>query len=150
MYVKLSEVVHKELLSISEEECVDYAYNLVINRTYEGYITEIQTIYGQLEEILGHEILPAPDEWDRQYGVDFYIQINHSYIGIQIKPVESGKSINDYQWVSMHAKSHEKYKNTYGGQVFFVLSQKSGGKKKAIRNMEVVDDILEEITRLKG
>jgi hypothetical protein len=33
----------------------------------------------------GHE--PAPDEWDRLYNVDFSIEVNGKYIGIQIKPV---------------------------------------------------------------
>ena len=37
LYIKISEVVRSELDSISEEECIDYAYNLVLNRTYEGY-----------------------------------------------------------------------------------------------------------------
>jgi hypothetical protein len=52
LYIKLSEVVQNELNSIQEEECIDYAYNLVLNRTYEGYRSEIDTIYGQLESIL--------------------------------------------------------------------------------------------------
>jgi hypothetical protein len=141
-------VVQKELLSITEEECIDYAYNLVINRTYEGYITEIKTIYGQLEGLLNHEIQPAPDEWDRKYGVDFYIEISGSYIGIQIKPVESGKSINDYQWISMHETNHAKFQKKYGGKVFFVFSEKGSGKNKKINNIEVVDEILNEIERL--
>lgn len=72
-YIKISEVVRSELDSVSEEECIDYAYNLVLNRTYEGYQAEIDTIYGQLESILNRRIQPAPNEWDRTYGVDFYI-----------------------------------------------------------------------------
>jgi hypothetical protein len=52
LYIKLSEVVRNELESIQEEECIDYAYNLVLNRTYEGYRSEIDTIYGQLEAII--------------------------------------------------------------------------------------------------
>jgi len=59
LYIKLSEVVQNELESISEEECIDYAYNLVINRTYVGYRTEIETIYGQLEEAVERKIEPA-------------------------------------------------------------------------------------------
>ena len=76
LYVKLTEVVHSELSGIQEKECIDYAYNLVLNRTYEGYLSEIDTIYGQLEEILKVKIRPAPDEWDRIYNVDFFIKIN--------------------------------------------------------------------------
>jgi hypothetical protein len=49
---------------------------LVIDRTFDGFITEIQTIYGQLQKILGVPVQPAPDEWDRLFNVDFYIKIN--------------------------------------------------------------------------
>ena len=31
LYIKLSEVVQNELISITEEECIDCAYNLVLN-----------------------------------------------------------------------------------------------------------------------
>ncbi len=150
LYIKLSEVVQNELESISEEECIDYAYNLVLNRTYEGYKTEIETIYGQLESIIKQKIEPAPDDWDRSYCVDFYIKINESFIGIQIKPISSGKSINDYQWIEMHEKSHARFKEKYGGNVFFIFSAKGPNGKKRIHNTEVIEDIIKEINRLKG
>jgi len=149
LYIKLSEVVQKELLSITEQECIDYAYNLVLNRTYEGYVTEIQTIYGQLEGILKRKIEPAPDNWDRTYGVDFFIQIKKAYIGFQIKPIESGKSINQYQWIETHEKNHQKFQKEFGGKVFFIYSTKSGGKNKKIHNLEVIDEIISEIKRLE-
>lgn len=85
LYIKLSEVVQHELEQITEEGCVDYAYNLVLNRTYEGYKTEIETIYGQLEGAIGQKIQPAPDNWDRTYSVDFFVKLNDKHIGIQIK-----------------------------------------------------------------
>ena len=109
-FVKLSEVVQNELESINEEECIDYAYNLVLNRTYEGYRTEIDTIYGQLQSILGIKIHPAPDEWDRTFNVDFYLQVDEKYIGLQIKPISSGQSLNQYQWATMHETNHERFR----------------------------------------
>lgn len=148
LYIKLSEVVQNELESIQEDECIDYAYNLVLNRTYEGYRSEVDTIYGQLESILGIKIQPAPDEWDRTFNVDFYIQVNKNYIGLQIKPISSGRSLNDYQWDKMHEVNHEKFKNKFGGHVFFIYSVKSGEKKK-IYNVEVIEEIKKEIQRLK-
>lgn len=148
LYVKLSEVIQKELLSISEEECIDYAYNLVLNRTYEGYVTEIETIYGQLEGMLEVKIDPAPDDWDRLYGVDFSIRVGEKYIGLQIKPISSGQSLNQYQWIEMHIKNHERFENDFGGKVFFIYSIKSSGKKKKIFNIEVVEEIKSEISRL--
>jgi len=150
LFIKLTEVIQCELSSIQEEECIDYAYNLVLNRTYEGYRTEVDTIYGQLEGILEVKIHPAPDEWDRKYNVDFYIQPKVSvekYIGIQIKPMSSGKSINDYQWDKMHKDNHERFALNMGGKVFFVYSIKSGGKKQ-LYNTEIIEEIKEEIRRL--
>lgn len=52
---------------------------LVIDRTYDGYITEIQTIYAQLQNILKVKIEPAPDEWDRLFNVDFYIKVGEKF-----------------------------------------------------------------------
>ena len=105
-------------------------YNLVLNRTYEGYVGEIQTIYGQLQELLGVKIHPAPDKWDRTYNVDFYIQVTDKYIGIQIKPISSGKALNQYQWDDMHETAHKKFKDKFGGKVFFVYSVKVRNKKQ--------------------
>ena len=148
LYIKLSEVVQNELESIHEEECIDYAYNLVLNRTYEGYRSEVDTIYGQLQDVLQVKIHPAPDDWDRSYNVDFYIQAGSRYIGIQIKPISSGKALDQYQWDKMHELSHEAFKDKFGGRVFFIYSVKEG-KKKIIYNTEVIPAIQDEMSRLK-
>ncbi len=150
LYIKLSEVVRSELDAITEDECIDYAYNLVLNRTFEGYKTEIDTVYGQLEAILKQKIEPAPDEWDRRYGVDFYITIKDKNIGIQIKPISSDNAINQYQWVEMHRRNHQKFYEDFGGHVFFVYSVKGSGKKKKIHNLEIIDQIIDEINRLSS
>lgn len=147
LYIKLSEVVHNELESIKKEECIDYAYNLVLNRTYEGYQREISTVYGQLESILGVKIQPAPDEWDRAFSVDFFIQVKEKYIGIQIKSV-SGLALDHYQWENMHEQNHTKFEKKYVGRVFFIYSRKSG-KKGKIDNPEAIEQIRTEIDRLK-
>lgn len=149
LYIKLSEVVQNELESIQEEECIDYAYNLVLNRTFEGYCSEIHTIYGQLESIINLKIHPAPDKWDRTYNVDFFIEVNDKFIGLQIKPISSGISLNQYQWIEMHQKNHQRFFEENGGKVFFIYSVKSTGKKKKIFNVEVIDEIKTEIERLK-
>lgn len=141
-------MVQHELEQISEDECIDYAYNLILNRTYEGYKTEIETIYGQLEDAIGRKIDPAPDNWDRTYCVDFFVRVNGRHIGIQIKPIASGQSLNQYQWIEMHRINHEKFENEFGGKVFFVFSTKSSGGTKKIYNTEVIEQIISEINRL--
>ncbi len=148
LYIKLSEVVQNELESIQEEECIDYAYNLVLNRTYEGYKREINTVYGQLESILGVKIQPAPDEWDRTFNVDFFIQVKEKCIGLQIKSV-SGLALDHYQWEKMHEQNHAKFEKKNGGRVFFIYSRKSG-KKGKIDNPNVIEEIRKEIERLQN
>ena len=149
LYLKLSENVQNELHSITEEECIDYVYNLVINRTYEGYITEIETIYGQLSKLLGYTIETAPDKWDRTFGVDFYISIGEHFLGIQINPVSTKASIHQYQWIEQNRENHHRFTDRYQGKVFFVFSKKNSAGKKQIDNIEVVEEIKAEIERLK-
>jgi hypothetical protein len=75
LYVKITEVLRAEIDDITEEDCINYVINLVINRTFDGYMTEKKTIYEQLQDILGVKIEPAPDEWDSLFNVDFFIKI---------------------------------------------------------------------------
>lgn len=149
LYIKLSEIVQSELDMITEEECVTYAYNLVLNRTYEGYLSEIQTIYGQLQETLGVKIDPAPDKWDRLYNVDFYIKVGDKYIGIQVKPITFKHTVEDYKWKEMQENTHKKFHDKLGGKVFIVFSVKEGNKK-VIKNLNVIDEIRDEIDNLHG
>ena len=79
LYIKITEVISAEVENITEDDCINYMINIVIDRTFDGYMTEIDTIYGQLQEILDVKIEPAPDEWDRLFNVDFYIKINTKY-----------------------------------------------------------------------
>jgi len=146
-YKDLIEIVKPEIEQISEEEFIDFVFNLVINRTYNGYITEINIIYGKLQEKINLKIERAPDHWDRGYNVDYYIKVNNKYIGLQVKPIASGKSINDYQWEEMHAVAHNRFTKKFGGEVFFIYS-KGKGKKKEIYNITVIDEINKEIKRL--
>ncbi len=122
---------------------------MVINRTYDGYVTEIKTIYGQLENELNHKIEPAPDEWDRLYNVDFFIKINRNYIGIQIKPVNQGIQLSQiFKEKGLQKETHGKFMNEFGGKVFYIFSARGDGKK-IIMNPEVINKIKEEINRLE-
>lgn len=149
LYTKITEVIASEVEDITEEDCIIYMHNLVTNRTFDGYFTEIKTIYGQLQEILGEKIVAAPDEWDRLYNVDFYIEINGKYVGIQVKPVSDVTHIPQmYKEKSIQQSTHQGFKERYGGSVFYIYSKKDG-QKKVIHNTEVIAEIQQEILRLK-
>jgi len=150
LYIKITEVLVSEIDEITEEDCINYIKELVIDRTFDGYVREINTIYGQLEEILSVKIYSAPDEWDRLFNVDFYIQIKDKYIGLQIKPVSQVSSIPEiYKEKEIQHKTHEEFNKKYGGKVFYIYSCKSG-EKKIIVNTEVIDEIKAEIDRING
>ena len=150
LYVKITEVLIAEIDEITEEDCINYIKELVIDRTYDGYVREIKTIYEQLQEILNVKISPAPDKWDRLYNVDFYIEINGRYIGLQIKPVSQVSSIPQiFKEKEIQHNTHIQFKEEYGGNVFYIYSYKSGDKK-IIANTEVIIEIQNEITRLES
>jgi hypothetical protein len=147
LYSEISGTVKSELNSITEDECIDYMYNLVLNRTYEGYRTEIAVIYNELQEALHVDIEQAPDVWDRTFTVDYFIKVNGKFIGLQIKPIEAGMALDEYKWESIQKETHEKFTQRYGGKVFFVYSVKREGKK-VIYNKDVIDDIKKEMRKL--
>lgn len=148
LYVKITEVIQYEVEDVTEEDCIHYIKEVVVKRTFDGYVGEIQTIYGQLQSSLGVEIKPAPDEWDRLYNVDFYIEVKGKYIGIQIKPTTFKHTFEDYKWKEVQETTHRKFQNKFGGKVFTVFSVKEG-QKKVIYNSEVIEEIKKEIARLE-
>jgi hypothetical protein len=148
LYIKITEVIQSEIAGVTEQDCIDYMLQLVIDRTYDGYITEIETIYGQLQEILNVQIEPAPDEWDRLFNVDFFIKVGEKYIGLQIKPVNSGIQLPEiFKEKNLQAETHKEFTEVFGGKVFYLFSAKVG-EKKEIQNKEVIEEILQEIKRL--
>lgn len=149
LYVKISEQLKAEIETITEEDSIQYVREVVINRTYEGYETEKETVYKQIEHMLGVKLEPAPDEWDRTYNVDFYIPVEDKAIGIQIKPTTYTQTPELHNWREWMQASHQRFTEKHGGQVFIVFSVKKG-KVKEIANPEVIEEIRQEIARLRG
>lgn len=148
LYIKITEVIQSEVESVTEEDCINYMQQMVIDRTFDGYMTEIKTVYGQLEKILGIKIEPAPDDWDRHFNIDFYIKIKERYIGLQIKPVHQGVQLMEiFKEKNIQERTHARFTEVFGGKVFYVFSRKEGDKK-IIDNKEVIEEIRKEVERL--
>lgn len=149
LFIKVTDICKAEIEDISEEDCINFIYNLVINRTYDGYQSEIQTVYGRLEKELGVEIEPAPDKWDRGYNVDYFIKIKDKYIGLQIKPAGYEYITQIINEREQQKKTHEKFTIEFGGKVFYIISI-TDGKNKIIHNPEIIEEIKKEIKKLKN
>lgn len=152
LYTKITEVIQSEVQEVTEQDCIDYMMQLVIDRTFDGYQTEITTVYGILQKELDVKIEPAPDEWDRLFNVDFFVKIKEKYLGLQIKPVTStGGSIQlpeIFKEKMIQEETHKKFTEVFGGKVFYIYSVKIGDKKE-IYNKEIIEEIKEEIKRLQ-
>ncbi len=147
--MKITEVIASEVEEITEEDCVQYMFQLVIDRTFDGYTTEIRTVYGQLQSLLGVKSEAASDEWDRLFNVDFFIKVGDKYIGLQIKPASGVSHIPEiFKERNKQAETHKKFAQKYGGKVFYVISIKEG-TNKVIHNKDVVEEIRAEIKRLR-
>ncbi len=149
LFIKVTDVCKAEIENITEEDCINFIYNLVINRTFDGYQSEIQTIYGQLEKILNVKIHPAPDDWDRHYNVDYYIKIKDKFIGLQIKPAGYEYITQIINEREQQKNTHEKFTKKYGGRVFYIISV-TEGKNKKIQNVEIINEIKKEINRIEN
>ncbi|NIO85208.1 MAG: MjaI family restriction endonuclease [Candidatus Aminicenantes bacterium] len=150
LFIKITEVAYAEINSITEQDCIDYVIDVVINRTFDGYDTEIKTIYGQLSGILKVEINPAPDNWDRGYAVDFYIEIPPFFIGLQIKPAGHAYIPEIIKELEAQKRAHKKFAAKFGGKVFYIISAPDAKGRKKIQNPEVIKEIKAEIKRLLG
>jgi hypothetical protein len=149
LFAKISEQLRKEIEEVTEEDCIAYVREVVIHRTYAGYVTEKHTVYEQLEHLLGVKLQPAPDSWDRHYSVDFFIPVGNRYIGIQIKPITYSQTPELHKWQQWMQDAHERFHQDQGGRVFIVFSVTERGGKKRIWNTDVLEAIRQEIQRLQ-
>ena len=151
LYKNIQDTVIPETKEINEQDCINFIENLVINRTYQGYETEIKVIYGQLQKILKIDIREASDEWDRLYNVDYFIQIKDKCIGLQIKPlgVEGDADLQIVKEKIQQTRTHEEFTKKYGGKVFYIFSVETREDKK-IANPEIIEEIKTEMARLSS
>ena len=137
LYAKIKEVVIPEweaaFRELTEQDCIDYIYNLTINRTYDG----LAKIFSDIE------FEESDPELDHAGDIDYIAKIGDKCIGIQIKPVTASANFGSYSLTERMKASFESFKKQFGGNVFIVFSLDG-----EIANKEVIEQIREEITRL--
>jgi hypothetical protein len=101
-----------------------------------------------LENFLGVELKPAPDKWDRLYNLDFCIEVNKKFIGIQMRSFTSKRAFENFKSTEFLEKSC-KFMKKFGGLIFIVFYVLVG-ERKVVYNLEIVQEIKKEIERLKG
>lgn len=148
LYAKITEIVIPEWESafreLTEQDCIDYIYNLTINRTYDGYLREKSVINDGLAKLFPYLVFEESDpELDHAGDIDYVAKIGNASIGIQIKPITASANFGSYSLTERMKASFESFKEQYGGNVFVVFSLDG-----EIANKDVIEQINNEINRL--
>jgi len=70
--------------------------------------------------------------------------------GIQIKPVSEGIQLPEiFKERTIQEETHQKFTEVFGGKVFYIYSAKINDKKDIV-NKEIINEIKEEVKRLKN
>jgi len=149
LYKKIQEFVIPEwreaFQQLTLQDCVDYIYNITINRTYDGYIREKSVVNDNLAKRFTDVTFEESDpELDHSGDIDYVAKVGKYQFGIQIKPITANANFGGYSLSERMKASFEDFTEKYGGKVFIVYSEKN-----VIANKEVIKEIAEEIERLK-
>jgi hypothetical protein len=70
------------------DDCIDYIFNLTINRTYDGFLREKSVVNDGLAKIFTNVVFEESDpELDHAGDIDYVAKVGDKAFGIQIKPV---------------------------------------------------------------
>lgn len=149
LYDKITEVVIPEweeaFKQLTKQDCIDYIYNLTINRTYDGYLREKSVINDGLAKLFPELTFEETDpELDHAGDIDYIAKIGDKAIGIQIKPITAKANFGSYSLTERMKASFADFTEKFGGKVFIVFSL-----DKEIANKDVVEEIRKEIEKLK-
>ncbi len=148
LYIKIKEIIIPEWTEafnkLTLEDCIDYIYNLTINRTYDGFIREKSVIEENLAKTFPNVKFEESDpELAHAGDIDFLGRVGDKAFGIQIKPVTAKANFGNYSPTERMKASFDDFTKKYGGKVFVVFSIND-----KIINDEIVGQIAEEIKRL--
>lgn len=149
LYAKITEVVipewQKAFSQLTEQDCIDYIFNLTINRTYDGYIREKSVVNDGLAKLFPELAFEESDpELDHAGDIDYIARIKNKAIGIQIKPTTAKSNFGNYSPSERMKANFYDFTSQFGGKVFIVFSLDG-----EIANLEVVEEIRKEIERLR-
>jgi len=150
LYVKITEIVIPEwqeaFSQLTLQDCVEYIYNLTVNRTYDGFSREKAVVTDELEvRFPGVTFVESEPELDHAGDIDYLGYVGEKAFGIQVKPVTAKANFGNYSPSERMKASFREFERQYGGKVSIIFSLDG-----EIANKEVLTEIEKEIERLRG
>jgi hypothetical protein len=150
LYEKITEVVIPEweaaFKALTLQDCIDYIFNLTINRTFDGFLREKSVVNDGLAKIFPEITFEESDsELDHAGDIDYTAKVGDKTLGIQIKPVTAKANFGNYSATERMKAGFADFEETFGGKVFVVFSLDG-----EIANKEVIEEIRQEIKRLQN
>ena len=105
----------------------------------------LYVVNGGLSKIFTDVVFEESDpELDHAGDIDYIAKVGHKAFGIQIKPVTAKANFGNYSATERMKASFADFEEQFGGKVFVVFSLDG-----EIANKEVIEDIQQEINKLK-
>ena len=149
LYQKIKTIVIPEwseaFSQLTLQDCIDYIYNLTVNRTYDGFLREKSVVWDNLAKrfptVRFEESNP---ELDHAGDIDYLGWVVDKAFGIQIKPVTARANFGNYSPSERMKASFDEFTRKYGGKVIIIFSIDD-----KIANEEITQQIEDEIKRLQ-
>ena len=127
-------------------DCIDYIFNLTINRTFDGFLREKSVVEDNLAKRFPEVRFEQSDpELDHAGDIDYLGWVGDKAFGIQIKPVTAKANFGNYSITERMKASFDDFTERFGGRVFIIFSFDG-----EVGNSEVLDQIKTEIARLES
>jgi len=148
LYEKITEVVIPEwqaaFAQLTLQDCIDYIFNLTINRTFDGFLREKSVVNDCLAKIFPEVLFEESDhKLDHAGDIDYVAKVGNKAFGIQIKPVTAKANFGSYSATERMKASFTEFEEEFGGKVFVIFSLDG-----EIANKEVIEEIRKEIEKL--
>lgn len=101
------------------QDCIDYIYNLTINRTYDGYIREKSVVNDVLAKKFPIVKFEESDpQLDHAGDIDYVAKVGKYQFGIQIKPITANANFGGYSLSERMKASFEDFTEKYTRAIF--------------------------------
>ncbi len=150
LYEKLQQFVipswQQTFRELTLQDCIDYIYNLTINRTYDGYLREKSVVTGALAALFPSLAFEESDpHTDHAGDIDYLVHVGSHALGLQVKPVTANANFGGFSLSECMKASFDAFTQRYGGKVFVIYSQRG-----EIANTEVIAQMKAEVERLEA